>query len=257
MLDYILEWIFPPACMACRQLIPLTDRRRISLKLCEHCLDLFEPLKPPVCNLCGGPVKTGIPVCSYCKNRKFYFEYNRASYLYDELMRDLIHEIKFRNRKNYAAALGRLWAEACKADDFGDVFCLVPIPLHKTKERERGFNQAEVLGKPLSEYFDVPMITGLLTRTRHTLPQSGLSPRGRMENVAGVFQINPKYKIDGKKIVLIDDIYTTGASLNEAAKILMEHGAGQIICMTLTVALKKKHKTDDNQIEKKSNERAD
>jgi ComF family protein len=228
--------------MACRHLIPVNDPDPLRLRLCGHCRDLFESLPPPVCSRCGAPVRNS---CADCYGRVFYFSSNTSAFIYDDILRDLLHGIKFRGNKTAARGLGELWADIYGVNDFNGADYLVPVPLHFEKQRERGFNQAEILAVPLSERFGIPLAVDMLIRTLYTTPQSGLSPRGRVENVSGAFQFNQSCNINNKKILLIDDIYTTGASLNECAKILHENGASEIFCMTLSMRLKKNKNDDD------------
>jgi len=161
-------------------------------------------------------------------------------------MRDLLHEMKFRNKKRVAQGLGLFWAEfikknsQCIPENISD-FVLVPMPMHQKKQRERGFNQAEILTIPLSAALQIP-IFDVLIRTVDTPPQSGLHPSQRAENVKDVFSIRRGHDVSGKNYILTDDIFTTGASLNECAKVLKSAGAIHILCMTLAISVKNNHK---------------
>jgi len=167
------------------------------------------------------------------------------------MVQDLIRNMKFRGRKNIAQGLGRLWGgfilAANKKEPTADhglqkIYqlptdaVLVPLPLHPLKKRKRGFNQAEVLAKAIAE------ITGLelclaLERIRDTPPQSGLHPRQRIENVQGAFKVTSN--VAGKRVVVVDDIYTTGASLEACAQALIEAGAVEVFGVTLAVVGRK------------------
>jgi len=205
--------------------------------LCEMCQTLFEPITPPICNTCGLPAENPVDRCVSCYGKTFYFSANRAAFLYDELMRDLLHELKFRQNKQIAQSLGKLWAMHIGSITSDDNTFLAPLPLHPKKQRERGFNQAEVLAQHLSAGLNIPIEHALL-RTVDTPPQSGLHPRQRIANVSGVFAIAKNINPQGKCYIIIDDIYTTGASLNECARVLKEAGAANISCMTLSVVEK-------------------
>jgi len=176
-------------------------------------------------------------ICSSCSSKTFHFTYNLSAFAYEDLVRDLIHEIKFRRRKHVAQGLGRLWA-GWVAKSIPANVSLVPLPMHPKKRRARGFDQAEELATALA------LATGtkpakILERTQNTPPQSGLHPRQRAENVRGAFRIKPGIDVKGQSYILIDDIYTTGASLNECARILKASGAAEVSAMTLAIALKK------------------
>ena len=115
---------------------------------------------------------------------------------------------------------------------------LVPVPMHPKKKRRRGFDQAEILAKALAEATKTKH-ENILTRIHNTPPQSGLHPQQRLENVRGAFQIRPGYVVKGRSFTLVDDIYTTGASLNECARVLKAAGAVEVCALTLAIALKK------------------
>jgi ComF family protein len=203
------------------------------------CAVLFEPVTAPVCKICGIPVEKEVTRCVSCHGKTFYFANNRAAFLYDDLMRDMLHELKFRQNKQIAHSLGMLWANHIREINFNENTFLVPLPLHRKKRRERGFNQAEILTRRLSERLQIPT-EHTLDRVIDTPPQSGLHPRQRTENVKDAFSIAKNMNARGKNYIIIDDIYTTGSSLNECAKVLCEAGAAEVTCMTLSVVEKKK-----------------
>ena len=230
-----LDWIYPPRCIACGNLMPLNKRRA---PLCENCAGLLAPIAPPVCPRCGAPA--GEPpdaLCPSCAGKNFYFSYNRSLFIYEDLIREIIHEMKFRNKRANSIGIAEIFAGAfTEIPDF-DFFA--PVPMHPGKKRERGFNQAEDLAKTLSAKTGVPYLRAL-RRLRGTPPQSGLSAARRAENMSGVFAAdkNALANIKNKKICLADDIFTTGATLNECAKILTENGAFQVSCLTFSIAVK-------------------
>lgn len=238
----VLDWIYPPRCMACRNPLPLNDRRQRARWLCGPCETLLEQLKPPFCKRCGHPVAEEDTPCPSCRGRTPVYTYNRSVYAYEGLIRELFHEMKFRYKKHFAAGMGELLADACAVSDFDGVFSLVPVPMFHRKKRRRGFNQAEVLSNALTRRFGVPTAADLLIRVRETPPQSGLSPRRREENMAGAFRLNEAFDVKDRFFYLIDDIHTTGASLNECARILLEGGAAGIACITFAMAVKDKSK---------------
>jgi ComF family protein len=223
--------------MACKALLPLNDKCRCAIWLCEPCEAHLESTGEPLTN-------------SETSSKPFHFSQNRSAFVYVGILRDLIRDIKFRSKKNYARALGRLWAEknimgtervddVCRWHTPGVGWVMVPVPLHPKKQRERGFNQAELLARELSLGLDLPM-QNILQRVVDTLPQAGLHPKQRMENVADAFRITPGCTVSDKSLILVDDIFTTGASLNECARVLMAHGAKEVTCMTLSITLTRK-----------------
>ncbi|MCL1843315.1 MAG: ComF family protein [Defluviitaleaceae bacterium] len=235
-LSAVLDWVYPPKCLACKSLLPLNEERRF---FCVICQGLFEPVGEVFCQTCGSPTKTEVKTCAGCFGKTFHFTYNRAAFLYDELMRDLMHDMKFREKRRIAEGLSLLWAEGYKGKTLYTGYEIVPLPMHPKKKRERGFNQAEIMAAALSHALKIP-VSHALVRTVDTPPQAGLHPRVRAENVKGVFSLCEKTEPRGKKYILADDIFTTGASLNECAKTLKIAGAAEILCMTLAVSVKNK-----------------
>jgi ComF family protein len=224
-------------------ILPLNEPRRF---ICHACEELFEPVAEPFCARCGAPSQTEIKKCASCFGREFLFSHNHAAFTYDELIRDLLHEMKFREKKRVAEGLGFLWAEYFKNNEHAvpeniSSYELLPMPMHPKKRRERGFNQAEILTRPLAARFQIP-ISNALIRTFDTPPQSELHPSQRAENVNGVFSVRKNEIVHGKNYILTDDIFTTGASLNECTKILLNAGAADILCMTLAISVKNNNK---------------
>jgi ComF family protein len=225
--------------MGCRNILPAGHCRQngiVKPPLCESCAELLIPLEPPFCPRCGCSNPAGEVACASCQGRAFYFSGNRAVYAYEDLIRDMIHDMKFRRKRPIAEGMGILLANALAKNISCDLF--VPVPMHPHKKRLRGFNQAEILAEALAQKTRIPAANAL-KRILDTPPQSGLSPRGRMENMADAFISNKKIEIRGKKICLTDDIFTTGATLNACAKTLIENGAAEIVCVTFAIIVKK------------------
>jgi len=236
----ILDWVYPPVCVSCRALLPLNESARF---LCSLCLAGFLRIKPPVCKKCGNPVDSAADVCEYCAGRLYYIEGNHSAFFYDEQMRGVIHNMKFRADRRAAVGLGQLWG-ACAEGGLFEIpaeyksAALVPLPMHKKKRNERGFDQAEIMAGALADVFSLPMEKALI-RANDTPPQAGLSPNKRIENVRGAFVVDGKIFEKGKRYIIIDDIFTTGASVNECAKTLISAGSEAVFALTLAKSVKK------------------
>ncbi|MCL2708767.1 MAG: ComF family protein [Defluviitaleaceae bacterium] len=231
-----IDWIYPPRCMACRALIPMSERRARDDRLCYSCGELFEPISPPTCLRCGLPSEAGdASGCASCRSHSLHFSQNRSCFVYEGLVRDIIHNVKFRGDKRAAEGLGRLWAANADTDYFEGVDLLATVPLHKKKRRERGFNQVDVMAEPLCEISGVALSTDLLERRIETPPLVTLTPRGRAEALSGAFAVSSEARLEGKNIVLLDDIYTTGQTLSECARILIGAGASRVACRTFAI----------------------
>jgi len=226
----LLDWIYPPKCIACKMLLPLMHNAP-KQRICKQCMPLFVAIEEPFCKVCGHP---GLP-CPSCYGKTFHFEYNRAIFRYEDTVRDLIHKMKFQGQKQAAYALGDLIA---KNLNFTGNY-IIPVPLHKSKKRSRGFNQATVLAKPLSKALNIPISENLLLRVKNTMPQSQLNSHAREDNLTDAFAYNKKkYKTPPDTLILIDDIFTSGATMNACAKVLKNNGVKQVICVSLSIALK-------------------
>jgi ComF family protein len=235
-----LDWVYPPSCISCRALLPLNAQPRF---ICAPCESLFTPIVAPFCENCGSALQALGQRCGACLGKNFFFEQNYAAFTYDELIRDLLHEMKFRGKKRVAEGLGLLWSHQLIGfyHQLKSSFTFVPMPMHPKKQRERGFNQAEVLTRPLSDALQIP-VSNVLARTIDTPPQSEIHPSQRAENVRDIFSIRKNENVKGKNYILTDDIFTTGASLNECAKTLKNAGAATVLCMTLAISVKNNHK---------------
>jgi len=233
-LDAILDWLYPPTCISCKVLFPLNAPERF---VCDDCRGLFEPVAAPFCK-CGAPTEAAVSNCTHCRGRKFYFSHNISAFTYDELMSELINDMKFNSKKRIAQGLGLLWAkEYSGRATLPQADFIVPVPMHRKKQSERGFNQAETITIPLARALKIPMRL-ILRRVFDTIPQSEVHPSLRAENVKDIFEITNGEMVKGKKIILTDDIFTTGASLNECAKALKKAGASHVSCMTLAISVK-------------------
>jgi ComF family protein len=209
--------------MACRILLAQNSKRQCATWLCADCEELLEP---------AGAVPDGV----------------HSMYSYEGILRDIIRDIKFRQKKNHALALGRLWgfnmvetgAINRLSDPRGGLrdSTLTPVPMHPNKQRIRGFNQAFLMAKGVAEALRLPLENTLM-RTVDTPPQAGLHPARRVENVSGAFEVARGCTVLKKSYILVDDIYTTGASVNECARILYENGAANVTIMTLTATKKR------------------
>ena len=231
--DQILNWLYPPTCIACKVMLPVNMG---DFYICDRCEPLFEKVAPPVCKKCGQVLNAEDENCASCFGKSFYFVSNESVFMYDELMRDLLRDMKFRNKKRIATGLGKLWAKLIKMPD--EEFVLTWLPMHPKKQKERGFNQAEVMAKVIAQALGLSC-RSILRRTVDTPAQAGLHPKLRQENVRDAFEINRGLTIHDANIVVIDDIFTTGASLNECARVLKEGGANNIYAKTLALTPRK------------------
>lgn len=236
-LSGLVNLIYPGHCLLCKR--PSQEDQPPAL--CQSCKDKIEKNPPPFCVKCGGNLKgksleTGI--CPACTDKDFYFKQAFSPARYCGPMEDLIHLFKYRNKPQLAGPLSQIMIQfmedynlALKGFD-----CLIPIPLYPSKLREREYNQSELLAKPIAAAFNLPLSIGNLERRRFTKPQSSLKAEERWNNVRGAFAVKNPDGFAKVKALIIDDLLTTGATCNEAARVLKESGAKSVYVLTLAIA---------------------
>jgi ComF family protein len=172
--------------------------------------------------------------CGRCRRGLSPFARGASLGPYDGALRVVIHELKYRGRRRAAAQLARrLEGLAGVAEVLRGAEALVPVPLHPRRRRERGFNQAELLAAELGRQAGVPVAAGALVRRTDTASQAGLTAARRRENVAGAFAVRHRSRVAGRVVVLVDDVYTTGATARACARALRDAGAAEIRLLTV------------------------
>jgi len=229
-----LNLVFPPACAACRlELEPGTP-----LALCLSCREQFIDTRP-TCLRCGLKVPAGFDsaACSQCRDLRLRFARVLRLGQYEGDLRSAVLRIKRPHERALAVALGETLGETFAGQLLQtqpDV--VIPVPMHWTRRAWRGTNSPHTIASCLASRLGIPMATHLLVRSRRTAPQAALSPNKRRANVRGAFRVVLHRDLPGARVLLIDDIMTTGATLNEAAKVLAKAGAGEITVAVLARA---------------------
>ena len=236
MLKAFLDILFPPRCHACKAYIPDAD----AIHLCAPCLEACVLIRSPLCIICGMPFLTeggGDHLCGGCITEPPRFTAARAAAVFDGPVRELIHRFKYNNRVQLCRPLGLLtaqqlgpFAEATSAD------LVIPVPLHLKRLRQRGFNQAVLLGEILARQWRLPLSRRNLQRIRWTEPQINLSAAERVANVRGAFAVSEPALLKGKRIILVDDVYTTGSTVAECARVLFKADAAEVFVVTVARA---------------------
>ncbi|TFG93389.1 MAG: ComF family protein [Syntrophobacterales bacterium] len=207
---------------------------------CSDCLSTVRFTTPPQCTSCGIPFTTtqgADHLCEECILSTPPFSVARSLGLYEGALLDAIHLFKYHGKISVGEDLGRMMAQASYASlAIGDYSLIIPVPLHPKRLRERGFNQSLVLARQVSKRCSIPLDFLALRRTLHTEAQVRLSGRQRRINVRGAFEVTDRNRVEGKKIVLIDDVYTTGSTVAECSKVLMKSGAKEVAVLTLARA---------------------
>jgi len=229
----IIDFIFPPTCSVCGE--PFNAEKEAVI--CSHCISQIRYIESPMCSKCGKPFYTEVLTdhyCGECLTKKRYFNRARAMGYYDGVLRNAIRIFKYKLKNNLAFPLTRLMVDRMQSFFEGTSYDLIiPVPLHSKRLRERGFNQALSLAGLLSKQYEIPLDRYSLTRGKRTKPQVGLSERDRKDNVRGAFLLSERSKIVDKNILLLDDVYTSGNTVDECSKVLIKAGAHKVDVLTL------------------------
>ncbi|MDR3216436.1 MAG: ComF family protein [Clostridiaceae bacterium] len=220
-------------CDACGN--ELTGRSRY--RLCAECTETLPIIKSgeEICPQCGVPVKNEAVYCLRCQNMRSKFELNRSPLVYEGLAVTLVHKLKFGGQKYLAEALSAMLAD-CFWDNGMSADVILYVPMTKREQRVRGFNQSELLARGLSKRLNVPLSDALI-KIKDTKGQRGLSAEERRKNLEGAFHALPE--VSGKNCLLIDDVFTTGTTINECASALRHAHAKSVCSMTLSIAVLK------------------
>lgn len=220
-----LDLIFPPktTCLICKNAIKTGY-------ICEKCKNTLKFIQGNTCSICGKPINYE-GICHDCLHYGHVFRQNVSTFEYDDAMKGLIARFKYFKERHLAAFFAEYMAISLE-DMKWPIDVIVPVPLHKSKLDERGYNQAELLARELSYRFDIFM-TKALRRIRNTPTQTALHREERINNVKGAFKIMYKETVMGKNVLLIDDILTTGATLDECARVLKDSGANEVYAGTI------------------------
>ena len=239
--DALISVFFPGDCRICGQL--LVDSRRVPI--CDDCFASFQRIPQPSCEICGWPLpglarKEGEqPLCPICHDKTYSFDRARSFAIYEGPLIRAILLLKFEQIEPLGKWFAERLAELVQSEPqmmAADV--IVPVPLHRQRERERGYNQATLLSKPLAKSLRLPHKALLLMRTRARPDKRSLSLEERWESVRAAFATRPGSQVDNLRVLLVDDVMTTGATLDACARALREAGAKSVIGLTVARALR-------------------
>jgi len=231
-----LNFLFPPLCHVCRKFIPEAGK----LHICDACREALQPVSHPLCTVCGVPFDgAGADhVCGACLVHPPSFDASRSALLYEGACRSLIHTFKYSYKVHLRRPLGLLAAEQLAEVVTGrSPDLIVPVPLHAKRLRKRGFNQAILLGEVLEREWNIPLHRQAMQRVRWTEPQINLTAEQRQVNVKGAFAVADASAVAGKRVLLVDDVFTTGSTVDECAKVLKKSGATEVVVITVARAL--------------------
>jgi len=247
--ESLFATLFPADCRICGE--PLIRISR--LPVCEACLDSIHPIAGALCSVCGERIGTGYALqeaagevlCGLCRRLEPPFAKAAAYGSYDSGLRDLIHMLKYQGVRPAANVLGRMLAQAAADLEAGwmpSAVLVIPVPLSSAKFRARGFNQAELIArtalKLIASGDRYALATDVLERSRDTQSQIGLSRHQRRENLRGAFRVKNRERLLGREVLLVDDVFTTGTTASECARMLRRAGAARVWVATVARTLK-------------------
>ena len=225
----LLDLVFPPHCILCRA---------AGAWLCDACLEQFPRLEKAVCQRCGSPLSGTAPLCHPCTQNPSEIEGVRSAVLFEGGARQAVHQLKYAGQSALAVPLARLMAQCWHAAPL-PVDVWAAVPLHVARQRERGYNQSYLLGREFARLVGLPEMSGTLRRVRATQAQVGLSASQRRINVYEAFAYYPPRRgqgVQGRRVLLIDDVCTTAATLEACAIALKRAGAVGVWGFTLARA---------------------
>ena len=225
----LLEFFWPIGCRGCSTIG--------KGYLCDSCLTNVVFIIDPMCKHCSAPLEDGLKTfCGRCSVDFGHHNGGISVALYDDPIGKLIRDLKYEREKGIAVFLANLVANRIdRGKTLYELRCdfVHPIPLSKSKQSKRGFNQAALIAHKIAEIYEMKYSDDLLIRIRDTESQTGLDFDKRMKNMAGAFEVNDKKAVEGKSFLLIDDVMTTGATIEECARILKNAGAGKVKFLTI------------------------
>lgn len=223
LLSSLLDLIFPNRCTFCDSVS--------TEQICPKCLDSVRFISPPFCDVCGVPFishAVNSHTCGECLNKKRHFAWARGVLVYNDATAKAIHRFKYAYDTTFSSPLGSIIADY-PLEEFD---LIMPVPLHIKRLRDRGFNQSLLLANAVGKRHGIAVDRFALKRTRWTEPQVNLSRAERKANVRGAFDVHGEVK--DKRILLVDDVYTTGATVNECSRTLINSGAREVCVLTLS-----------------------
>ena len=249
----LIDIVYPPRCHICHGFLredPSEDR---SIFFCQTCSDDFMRIAPPVCPVCCTPLDISQEnhLCEDCLRKRPRYAATHACYHYDGAIKDAIHQFKYGSKSFMSVSLGPLlagFAENVARTAFqpeneangwfrkSAQLVIMPVPLHPRRLRERGFNQSLLLAKHVAARLGAELDFMSLRRVKYTTPQTGLGKEERRRNVSRAFEVANSQTVKGKTVLLVDDVATTGNTVNECARILKRSGCKEVSCLVLAKA---------------------
>lgn len=242
----LLDLVYPACCILCKNTLGALEKTQ---RLCFACQNKLEKNRPPFCRRCSRPLENPAHhFCLNCQNTDLEFDRGWGVFLYNDTMQRLLHLFKYGSKTGLRHFLGDQILSFINdyRIDLSTLDLIIPVPLHSARRRERGYNQSLLIARIISEDLGIPLDDKSLVRVIHTPNQARLTQKERWTNVEGAFKINNSNKLQFKNILLVDDLYTTGATASQAARILKAAGCHQVFFLATSIATLEQTKFSKN-----------
>lgn len=227
----LVDLVFPPRCVICDDILFFSDKKH---GICRKCIHKASIIKGRRCYKCGKKISSETKeYCYDCERRKHYFDRGFSLFQYNDQIRPSLYRLKYGGRYEYGEYYGALMARIYKDSIIrAKVDAIVPVPLHKNRIYERGYNQAEAIARALSERTGIPCYEKYVVRQKNTVPLKLMTPSERQKNLKNAFIIGQN-DVKSKITIVIDDIYTTGSTIDAIAKVLKASGVRKVYFLTV------------------------
>lgn len=230
-IEGILEIIYPNFCILCNDTLGFLDPRGI----CRKCEEKHGYLENEICIICGKPLNDKkYERCFDCRKVIHFYKEGRSMFVYEASIKEAIYEYKYNKKKEYGYLFAKELIRYYNNSKDWQIDIVIPVPLYEVRLKERGYNQSEIIAKYFARHYEIALETKALWRIKGTKPQKLLNDQERKRNVRSAFKAN-KECVRGKQILLIDDIYTTGSTIDACAKALIDEGAKEIYYLALSI----------------------
>lgn len=230
-----MHLLYPPRCPVCDRIVPVSFGKW-EFPICPECRESIEYVREPACKKCGKPLTDERrEYCGDCMRHSHAFTQGKALWVYRDAVKQSIYRLKYANRREYGIAYAQEMVRV-----YGNwirgrrIQAIVPIPLHKRRKRQRGYNQAGIIAKEIGEQTGLPVLDNLLVRSVYTRPQKELNDKERKNNLKNAFKIGQN-NVQLERILLVDDIFTTGSTMDGAAEVLKEAGASEVFFVSVSI----------------------
>lgn len=222
--NYLIDYILPQRCLSCSEILSSSG------EFCGDCWQKLEFIAKPYCNICGQRFSVKIldnAVCGRCYSKKPNYNLARSLFKFNEYSKKVVHQFKYQDKTIFAKTFAKLLCNRY-LEDIKDVDLIIAVPMNRFKRLMRMYNPPHILAEEIAKIMNLTVKADILIKSKWTKAQTFLSKRQRKNNISGSIKFNTKHNIIGKKILLVDDVITTGVTINECSKILRAAGAKEV-----------------------------